>query len=92
MIAIGSGRPFHVAVITPERKVYEGEATFAVVPAWDGEIGILHDHAPLLALLGSGTLRLETSKNGTLRFRVSGGFVQVVENEVAVLSEEATEV
>lgn len=89
---IGSGRPFHVALLSPERKVYEGDAAFAVIPAWDGQIGILHDHAPLLALLGSGTLRLETSENGTLRFRVSGGFVQVVENEVAVLSEEAQEV
>ena len=87
---IGSGRPFHVVVVSPERVLYDGEATFAVVPAHDGQMGILHDHAPLLALLGTGPLRLETAE-GTRRFRVSGGFVQVLRNRVTVLSEEAVE-
>ena len=84
----GSGHTFNLAVISPERKLFEGPATFVVVPAHDGEIGILHDHAPLMALLGTGALRVETT-TGTLRFRVSGGFVQVKDNEVSVLSEVA---
>ncbi|UCC74114.1 MAG: ATP synthase F1 subunit epsilon [Gemmatimonadota bacterium] len=87
----GSGRPFNLSVISPERKVFEGPAKFLVVPGFDGEIGILHDHAPLMALLGEGMLRIVTEE-GTRRFRVSGGFVQVVDNEVSVLSEEAAEV
>jgi F-type H+-transporting ATPase subunit epsilon len=86
----GSGRTFNLSVISPERKLFEGPAQFVVVPAYDGEIGILHDHAPLMALLGEGSLRVETG-TGSLRFHVSGGFVQVVNNEVSVLSEEATE-
>jgi F-type H+-transporting ATPase subunit epsilon len=88
MAVPGSGRTFNLAVISPERKLFEGPAKFVVVPAHDGEIGILHDHAPLMALLGTGALRVETD-TGSLRFRVSGGFVQVNENEVSVLSEEA---
>jgi F-type H+-transporting ATPase subunit epsilon len=88
MAAPGSGRTFNLAVISPERKLFEGAATFVVVPAHDGEIGILHDHAPLMALLGTGALRVET-ETGSLRFRVSGGFVQVKENQVSVLSEVA---
>lgn len=90
MAVPGSGRPFNVSVISPERKVFEGPVKFLVVPGFDGEIGILRDHAPLMALLGEGTLRIVTEE-GTRRFQVSGGFVQVVDNEVSVLSEEATE-
>ena len=88
MAVPGSGRTFNLAVISPERKLFEGPAQFVVVPGHDGEIGILHDHAPLMALLGTGALRVETTA-GALRFRGSGGFVQVKENEVSVLSEVA---
>ena len=84
----GSGRTFNLAVISPERKLFEGPAKFVVVPAHDGAIGILRDHAPLMALLGTGALRVETA-TGSLRFRVSGGFIQVKDNEVSVLSEVA---
>lgn len=86
----GSGKTFKLTVVSPERKLFEGPAKFVVVPAYDGEVGILHDHAPLMALLGEGALRVETT-TGTLRFRVSGGFVQVLDNEVSVLSETAEE-
>jgi F-type H+-transporting ATPase subunit epsilon len=87
----GSGRTFSLTVISPEQKLFEGPAQFVVVPAFDGEIGILRDHAPLMALLGEGTLRVET-EGGAQSFHVSGGFVQVVDNVVSVLSEEAAPV
>lgn len=90
MTVPGSGRTFNLTVISPERKLFEGPAKFAVLPAFDGEVGILRDHAPLMALLGEGTLRIETAE-GTRRFTVAGGFVQVLDNEVSVLSEEAEE-
>ena len=44
---------FHCSVITPERAVLETEATFVAFPAWDGEVGILHDRAPLLFKMGA---------------------------------------
>lgn len=91
MAVPGSGRKINVSVISPERQLFEGTAKFVVVPAHDGQLGVLHGHAPLMALLGTGVLRLE-SEAGTRRFRVAGGFVQVVENEVSVLSEEAEEI
>jgi F-type H+-transporting ATPase subunit epsilon len=77
-----------VAVISPERTVYEGEADQVVVPAWDGEIGILRGHSPLLILLGKGTLRVTTG-GAEQRFDVEGGFMQVAEDVVTVLSERA---
>jgi len=78
----------YVVVISPEATVYEGEAESVVAPAWDGELGILRGHAPLMALLGSGELRV-TRGGRTERFRVEGGFLQVVDDVVTVLSERA---
>jgi F-type H+-transporting ATPase subunit epsilon len=79
-----------VALISPERTVFEGSADMVVAPAWDGELGVLKGHAPLLALLGDGTLRITDGPKET-RFHVRGGFLQVVDDVVTVLSEEAGE-
>lgn len=77
-----------LSVITPEATVYEGEADMVVLPAWDGEVGILRGHAPMMALLGEGELR--ATRDGAERtFFVSGGFMQVVDDVVSVLSETA---
>ena len=77
-----------VVVISPEATIYEGQADSVVVPAWDGELGILRGHAPLMAVLGTGEIRI-TRGSGTERFQVSGGFLQVVDDVVTVLSERA---
>ena len=77
-----------VSVISPERTVFEGQADMVVAPAWDGEIGILRGHAPLVILLGDGELRVQ-GPGGEQRFHVAGGFMQVAENVVTVLSERA---
>ncbi|MBX6364169.1 MAG: ATP synthase F1 subunit epsilon [Gemmatimonadetes bacterium] len=80
--------PLTVSVISPERTIYEGPADLVVAPAWDGEVGILPHHAPMLTLLGSGDLRV---RRGDMeeRFFVSGGFLQVAGGVVTVLSERA---
>lgn len=91
MAELDSERTFQVSIISPEKSLFDGEATFVVVPAFDGEMGILADHAPLMATLGDGVLRVETH-SGTRRFSVAGGFVQVVDNRVSVLSEAAREI
>lgn len=75
-----------VSVISPERTIFEGEADMVVAPAWDGEVGILRGHAPMMVLLGEGDLRVRRG-NVEERFFVGGGFLQVVENVVTVLSE-----
>ncbi|HUF12315.1 MAG TPA: hypothetical protein VMN78_04380, partial [Longimicrobiales bacterium] len=49
----------HVSVISPEASLYEGDATSVVAPAFDGEVGILTGHAPMMTLLGKGELRVE---------------------------------
>lgn len=77
-----------LAVVSPERTLYEGEATQVVVPAFDGEVGILPGHAPLMTLLGSGPLRITGGSAPAIR--VDGGFLQVVDNVVRVVTEKAT--
>lgn len=86
--ATSGGQALRVVVISPERTIFEGEADSVVAPAWDGELGILRGHAPLMALLGSGDLRVRTGDR-TEHFHVAGGFLQVVNDVVTVLSERA---
>ncbi|MES2523339.1 MAG: ATP synthase F1 subunit epsilon [Gemmatimonadota bacterium] len=78
-----------VSVISPERVLFEGSARGVIAPAFDGEMGILPMHAPLMTLLGRGTLRVDTSE-GEKRFTVVGGFLQVVDDVVRVVTEQAT--
>jgi F-type H+-transporting ATPase subunit epsilon len=82
------GAGLHVSVITPEATIYEGEADQVVAPAYNGSLGILRGHAPLMALLGTGTLRIDHGREQK-SFTVSGGFLQVVDDTVTVLSESA---
>jgi len=78
-----------VSVISPEAVLFEGETDSVVAPAFDGEVGILTGHAPLMALLGNGQLRLGGAGR---RFTVSGGFMQVLNDQVRVVTERATAV
>ena len=80
-----------VSVISPERVLFEGEASMVVAPAYDGEVGILSGHAPLMTLLGRGTLRIDEAGAGGAgrRFAVEGGFLQVADDQVRVVTEQA---
>ncbi len=78
-----------VSVISPESVLFEGEAQSVVAPAFDGEVGILENHAPLMTLLGKGELRLGGG-GADRRFTIDGGFLQVVDNVVRVVTERAT--
>ena len=80
-----------VQVISPERVLYEGEATALVAPAHDGQVGILTGHAPMMTLLGRGALRLDGGASGSRTFDVEGGFLQVVDDQVRVVTERAAE-
>ena len=78
----------HVTVIAPDRAVFEGDADSVVVPAFDGLVGILPHHAPLMTLLGDGELSVR--QGGTTRvIHVRGGFLQVIRDTVRVVAEYA---
>jgi F-type H+-transporting ATPase subunit epsilon len=75
-----------VTVISPESSMFDGEADAVVAPAFDGEVGILPNHAPFMTLLGEGTLTVRRGETVN-RFVVRGGFLQVVDNRVRVVAE-----
>ena len=77
-----------VDIMTPERLVLQTEAESVIVPAAEGELGILPHHAPLLAQLQTGEIRLQSGGN-IEPFAVSGGFVEVENNRVAIFAETA---
>ena len=81
---------FRIEVVTPERVVLATSAWFVAFPAFDGEMGILKDRAPLLAQLGTGVARIQ-SPEGNRRLFVDGGFAQMVDNRLTLLTEAARE-
>jgi F-type H+-transporting ATPase subunit epsilon len=79
-----------ILVIGPERTAFDGEADSLIAPTSDGQVGILPRHAPYMALLGKGILTIRAGGNSS-RFRVQGGFLQVVSNTVRVVAEHVQE-
>jgi len=79
-----------VSITTPEGLLHKGEAVKVVVPAHDGELGILPRHAALVGALGAGELRVSPAGGSApLSFFVAGGFVQVLQDRVLVLATQA---
>ena len=76
-------------VVTPEQTALETQAEFVAVPLYDGELGIGIDHAPLIGRLGFGEMRIRAAGGGQSSFYVDGGFVQVADNLVSVLTNRA---
>ena len=78
----------HLEIITPDRKVFEGEVTAAQFPGADGSFEVLNNHAPLIAALRAGEVTL-TAASGREVIRIEGGVVEVLRNNVIVLAEGA---
>ena len=78
----------HVEVVTAERELYSGEADELIAPGSEGELGILPRHAALLATLKAGELRIKEGGVEEPLF-VSGGFIEVSNNQVTVLADAA---
>ena len=80
----------HVDVVSGEEAIYSGEAEFIVAPAYEGEIGVYARHAPMIALIKAGTVRITTPGKGeeVLLF-VSGGMIEVQPHNVTVLADTA---
>lgn len=79
---------FQCTIITPEREVLNEPATSAVFTAHDGEIGILLNRAPLVTKLGIGHVRVD-GPSGTREFFIDGGFAQMLNNVLTILTEQA---
>lgn len=88
-------KTFRCKLITPEAQMFDQPAVSAVIPVWDGSMGILPDRAPLVAKLGIGELRLDfpaqnNAEGGTRSYLVEGGFAHMVNNSLTILASRAT--
>lgn len=75
-------------VVTPEQAVLDAACDFVALPMYDGELGVLPGHTPLIGRLGAGELRIRQGSE-TKRYFVDGGFVQTAHNVVTLLTEKA---
>lgn len=80
---------FSCSVVTPEEQVYEGEVSYVVLPAHDGEMGFALNRAPILVQIGSGNLRLTNDSGSKTTLEISGGFAQMKGNKLTVLTDKA---
>src|SRR5690242_10889446 len=81
---------FRCTVVTPEQQAADENCSQVILPAHDGEIGILTDRAPLLVKLGVGALRMDIAGGQRRVFFVDGGIAQMKDNRLTVLTTEAT--
>ncbi|TAF72936.1 MAG: ATP synthase F1 subunit epsilon [Bacteroidetes bacterium] len=75
-----------VEIVTPDKKVYEGEVDGVQLPGADGSFEILNNHAPIVATLAAGKLKVRTGKESEV-FTISGGLVEMQKNKLIVLAE-----
>ena len=76
----------HLEIITPEKKIFEGDVTIATFPGADGSFQVMNDHSPLVSLLKDGQV-VYKSKESTQQVTITGGVVEVLKNKVIVLAE-----
>lgn len=80
----------NVEILSPEKKVFSGDADSVSFPGTTGAFQVLNNHAPMIAALKAGKIKLMSGKQ-TRSFTVKGGFVEVLKNQVSVLVEGAKE-
>lgn len=80
----------NVEILTPDELIYEGEASGVQLPGVGGSFEVLNNHAPLIAALKAGNLRLNGAENNTTKtWNIKEGFVEVLNNHIIVLTEGA---
>ncbi len=72
-------------IISPEKKLFSGEASSVTVPGSSGMFQVLTNHAPIISTLKKGTVKVETAE-GEKNFEINGGVVEVLNNKVVVLA------
>jgi len=76
-----------VEILSPEKQLFDGEASFVSLPGSDGSLGILDNHAPLITTLKKGVVKLKMDDGKEENFEVNGGTVEVLNNRIIILSE-----
>jgi F-type H+-transporting ATPase subunit epsilon len=77
----------HLEIITPEKKIFEGEVSLATFPGADGFFQLLNNHAPLVSLLKAGLVEYKTKEASRSKLKITGGVVEVLKNKVVLLAD-----
>jgi F-type H+-transporting ATPase subunit epsilon len=78
---------YRLVIVNPEKRFYENDVNSIIAPGSLGYLGILTDHAPLITGLVPGKLTVKDSKNQEKIFAISGGFLEVLKNNVTILAD-----
>jgi len=81
--------PLQVELVSADSRVWSGEASMVVARTVDGEMGVLPGHAPVLAVLSEGEVRITPTSGAPVVARVDGGFLSVEHNRVTLVSDSA---
>ena len=73
-------------ILSPDKKIYSGEAVGVQMPGVTGSFEVLNNHAPMIAALATGKMRVNTGKENVV-YNIKGGFVEILYNNVSVLVE-----
>jgi F-type H+-transporting ATPase subunit epsilon len=77
-------------ILTPERKIYQSEVYGIILPGVQGYFELLDNHAPIVASLGNGNMKVLKDKNNNVEeYKINGGFVEMSNNKTVVLVESA---
>lgn len=76
-----------IEIITPDKKVYEGDIKSIRVPGRKGSFQVLKDHAPIISTLDNGTVIMVEQNNNEKRYQIDGGVIEVKMNKIILLAE-----
>ena len=77
----------YLEIVTPDKKVYSGDIEAVKLPGAEGSFGILKNHAPIIATLKKGTVKITDALKSVENFEINGGVVEVLNNKIIVLAE-----
>jgi len=82
-------KTFQADVVSPEATVWSGRATIMIARTPEGELGIMADHEPLMATCATGPIEIEAESGERTTIGVHGGFLQVLDNQVTLITDRA---
>jgi F-type H+-transporting ATPase subunit epsilon len=80
---------FRCVIVTPEQQALDDSVEQVIIPAWDGQIGILTGHSALLVKLGLGVLRVDFAGGKTKSFMIDGGVAQMKGDHLTIITDDA---
>ncbi len=74
-------------IISPDKKLYEGQVKSAIFPGAEGSFGVLNNHAPMISTLKKGKIEITEENDSKVEFEIKGGVAEVINNKVIVLAD-----